>query len=271
MRPLNKLQTVLILGSIALLIILWFAPRTGSTDGKEQKKPVTAEAHDHGALKAFIDSVKNSIPPSQKQILQSSAVYSSVPDSILSFWGRVSQPAVAAWYLNELAEKTNTKDIWARTGNTWFLATRMNPGNLRHELYENAISAYEKALEKDPLDLDVKTRLGVCYVEGTGEPMKGITHLREVVATDSTKVDAQMNLGLFAVQSGQYEKAIARFERITKIDPSYAEAWLYIGQTYASMGEKQKAIDALNHFAGMTDDSLVKGEVEKYVRELKNS
>ena len=78
--------------------------------------------------------------------------------------------------------------------------------------------------------------------------MKGIMLLREVVSKDSTHINAQLNLGLFAVQSGQYDKAIERFERILQMKPEFTEAYLYLGQTYASMGKKDKAIEALEKF-----------------------
>lgn len=267
MEPRTRKQLAVVLGSIVLFTAIWFLPETKV----DKAAAPQASEHQHTGIKDYVDSVRNSFTGQEKIDLADFEKHSGNPDSISSFWNRRGYPAIAGYYLQELSEKQPEKETFIKAGNSFFLATRMNSGDLKHELYENAINSYEKALEKDPADLEVKTRLGVCYVEGTGEPMKGITHLLDVVAKDSTKVEAQMNLALFAIQSGQYDKAIARFNRITAMKPDFAEPYLYLGQTYATMGEKAKAAAALQQFSDMTDDSLTKAEVEKYIRELKNS
>ncbi len=266
-----KLKHWLLIGvSIALFILIYFLPKT--TEKGSEGQPTAATDHgDH--IKPYIDSVVAALPEQDKQILKEKEQYFKVSaDSIASFWNKRRFPGVAGYYLADFSKDHSSKANWLLTGNSFYMATRlMTTEDLRHHFYEEAIKAYEKALEEDPEDLEVKTRLGVCYVEGTGEPMKGISFLREVVAKDSANTEAQLNLALFAIQSGQYDKAATRLEGLAAMKPEFAEVYLYLGQTYAAMNDKDKAIKALTRFSEMTDDALVRSEVEKYIKELKNS
>ena len=46
------------------------------------------------------------------------------------------------------------------------------------------------------------------------DPMSGIQDLLTIVEEDSTQLDAQYYLGLFSIKSGQFEKAVNRFEKV---------------------------------------------------------
>ena len=92
--------------------------------------------------------------------------------------------------------------------------------------------------------------------------------LLEVVNKDPKNVDALTNLGYFAIQSGQYEKAIERFNTVLEIDPNNAEAFIYLTDTYLSQGEKEKGIETLEKYKALVDDPLVIQQVDAYIEEL---
>ncbi len=73
-------------------------------------------------------------------------------------------------------------------------------------------------------------------------PMQGIMMLREIVAKDTNNVEAHYWLGVFAVQSGQYDKAIPRFEKVLRLEPNYINAYMDLGAVYKELGEKEKAL-----------------------------
>ena len=56
------------------------------------------------------------------------------------------------------------------------------------------------------------------------EPMKGIMMLKDLIENEPKNVKAHLVLGMFSIQSGQFEKAIDRFEKVLAIDPNSAEA-----------------------------------------------
>lgn len=268
MKTPSKAQLTAILGAIALLVLLLFARKTGAPESTKK-----SESPQHGdfSIDAYIDSIKITLPEATKAELAKLETLKNGNDSLSQFWLRNSQPGIAASYLKKGATEIPTFTSWNKTGEFFYKAARFAKDEAKHYFIDNAIESYNKALELDSTNLDTKVNLGICYVESSGEPMKGIMLLREVVLKDSTHINAQLNLGLFAVQSGQYDKAIERFERILRINPEFTEAYLYLGQTYASMGKKDKAIDALEKFKKLSNDAAISAEVTEYINQLKNS
>ncbi|MEO5781791.1 MAG: tetratricopeptide repeat protein [Ginsengibacter sp.] len=113
---------------------------------------------------------------------------------------------------------------------------------------EIAIVLFEKAIQLNPSNQDLKIDLGSCYVYGKGmggnaaETMKGIQQLLSVVVRDSTNMKAQMILGIGGVISKQYDKAIARLNKVVVAEPGNLEAISWLADVYAETGDKVNAI-----------------------------
>ena len=73
--------------------------------------------------------------------------------------------------------------------------------------------------------------------------MQGIALLREVVAQDPNNINANLNLGLFSMKSGQFDKAVQRFKIIIAHKPDF-ESYFYLAETYKQLGQKPEAIAA---------------------------
>ena len=135
----------------------------------------------------------------------------------------------------------------------------------------------EKPIDKDSLKLVQAIEL----VNGPN-PMEGITILREIVADDQDNVDAHYWLGVFSVKSGQYDKAIERFNKVMTIEPNYLAAYIDMGGLYMEMDSAQKAlyyfnegvrIDSTNNyallFAAQTQEKLgMMAEAKKNYEQL---
>ncbi|MFY7707198.1 MAG: tetratricopeptide repeat protein [Flavobacteriales bacterium] len=135
----------------------------------------------------------------------------------------------------------------------------------------------EKPIDKDSLKLMQAIEL----VNGPN-PMEGITILREIVADDQDNVDAHYWLGVFSVKSGQYDKAIERFNKVMTIEPNYLAAYIDMGGLYMEMDSAQKAlyyfnegvrIDSTNNyallFAAQTQEKLgMMAEAKKNYEQL---
>ena len=63
--------------------------------------------------------------------------------------------------------------------------------------------------------------------------------LREAVSADSTNLEAQLNLGFFSMQSGQYDKAVSRFEKVLAIQPDLYEVQIYLSDALEALGERK--------------------------------
>jgi len=101
--------------------------------------------------------------------------------------------------------------------------------------------------------------------------MKGITILREIEKTDSNNINLQLNFAFFSEKSGQWDRAIKRFEKVLKIKPDFIEAYLHLADAYEQKGDKGKAIESLEEYLKKTDDTTAKTEIQEYINKLKTN
>ncbi|MBC6400998.1 MAG: tetratricopeptide repeat protein [Ekhidna sp.] len=95
-------------------------------------------------------------------------------------------------------------------------------------------------LEKNPTHLFLKNRLAMTLV-ASDNPMVGINMLREIAAEDPNNRQAILNLGLLAIQSGQFERAKERFETLTSLDSTDSESKLYLAVTMIETNKPKQA------------------------------
>lgn len=185
-------------------------------------------------------------------------------------WDDVNQPAAAGFLYEEVANAQPSYKNWLVTGDRFtegyrnFRDTALTVG-----LVNKAINAYNKALEFDANSLDAKTGLGVAYVSGTQNPMQGIQLLLGVVKEDPKNEKANMNLGMFSMKSGQFQKAVDRFKTVIDVKPT-PEAWFYLGTSYENLGQKPEAIIAYQKSKELAADPSLSEFVDRKIKELNN-
>jgi tetratricopeptide (TPR) repeat protein len=184
-------------------------------------------------------------------------------------WVDVNQPAPAAFYYEMLAKSGNQYSDWLKAGDLFTDAYSSEKDSLAQPaLVAKAISTYQKALEINPESLDAKTGLGIAYVSGTPNPMQGITLLLDVVKKDPKNAKANLNLGLFSIKSGQFDKAVNRFKTVVEVKPT-PEAWFYMASAYESLGQKSEAITAYEKSKELAADPNLSRYVDNKIQELK--
>jgi tetratricopeptide (TPR) repeat protein len=92
--------------------------------------------------------------------------------------------------------------------------------------------------------------------------------LREIEKTDSNNVNLQLNFAFFSEKSGQWDRAIARFNKVLKIQPDFIEAYLHLADAYQQKGDKANAIESLKKYVALVDDVTIKTEVQDYINKL---
>ena len=184
-------------------------------------------------------------------------------------WDDVNQPAPGAFYYEMLAKSGNKYSDWIKAGDLFTAAYQSTKDSLEQPaLIQKATETYQKALEVKPESLDAKTGLGVAYVSGSANPMQGITLLLEVVKQDPKNVKANLNLGLFSIKSGQFDKAVDRFKTVVEVKPS-PEAWFYMASAYENLGQNANAIAAYEQSKELAADPNLSRFVDNKVQELK--
>jgi|SRR5690606_36909695 len=183
-------------------------------------------------------------------------------------WGDVNKPAPLGFIYEELAELEPKFDYWLKAGDAYRAAyTNLQDTTLARTLNAHAINAYEKAVELDPADLDAKTGLGSAYVSGTSNPMAGIALLREVVNADPKHIGANKSLGLFSMQSRQFDRAIDRFKIVVEQQPD-AESYFYLATSYENIGLHREAIAAFEKSRDLAADPTLTQFINRKIDEL---
>lgn len=270
---LSKSQLIVILGAFLVIVLLFIAPRTKRLGISESSAQQTTHEHSGNSnlLETYCDSIIKNLSLAFKPSFERYMAIEGISrfDSLIEFWKSQKQPVLAARSQADKAEKTQLAKDWAFCGKLFYIGSGFSSLMMKNTLMGKAIDAFTLASEKEPANLEYKTSLGVCYVEGGSDPMKGIGIMREVLTADSNYVEAHFRLGLFAIQSQQLDKAISRFNKVIKLNPNFIEAYLYLGEIYAEQGNKNEAITILEKAKSISNDALVIEQIEKYIENLK--
>lgn len=270
----RKTQIGLLITAVVLFVLLFLAPKTHP--GKPESQNNVTSKTENLSLETFITMAAKSLKPEEKlsyDALLASAKSSKVDTafvSVVQFWDKQKRPDFAAYFVEQTAGRIQTSSAYGKAGDRYYYSVRFTKDNNEiPALYQSAIRCYEKAIEKDPKNLDAKIQLAACFVEDGKDPMKGIALLREVEKTDSNNVKLQLTFAFFSVKSQQWDKAIKRFYKVLEIDPLYIEAYLHLADAYEQQGQKDKTIEMLEKYASITEDAMAKQEVLKYIEQLK--
>lgn len=213
-----------------------------------------------------------------KQVSDLEAALKSASDSekpelykkLAQHWDDVNIAAPSAYYYELIAQNDATFSSWLKAGDRFTDAYQQSIDTLMQPAFvQKAIHAYQEADKIQPNTPEVKTGLGIAYVSGGSNPMEGITLLLDVVKDDPKNLKANLNLGLFSMKSGQYDKAVERFKTVIEEEPS-AEAWFYLATSYESMSMKPEAIGAYLKTKEIAADPNMNQFVDRKVNELSN-
>jgi tetratricopeptide (TPR) repeat protein len=264
-------QLLLVAGASVLTIVLYLAPQKVAKD----KKPVVTEA---SGFEAQLEAARNGLQRQEADWISNLESHLnkepgnlSLMDSLGRRWDALRKPAIAAHYFEEHAKKDQEEKSWLNAAYRYFDAFQSTTDSLQRSLMvENAIRCYENVLKKNPGNLDAKTDLGICYAEGTSNPMQGIMMLREVVQENPRHENAQFNLGILSMRSGQYDKAATRFETVLTINPARKEMYLMTGRAYMMAGNKAKAAENFEKLKKETADAELIAQANNYINQLSN-
>jgi tetratricopeptide (TPR) repeat protein len=273
---LNKTQIAVISGSVVLIVLLFFA----NTKLPKNKEAMSSEhaGNSQQEINTLVESAKGKLSGTLKlrmqkmeEALTASSDKKKAYENMINAWDSLKQPAISAYYMEQAAIASPIAKNWFDAGSRYYNATRFVEEAQHPLLFSKAIECFEKCLAIDPNYTEAKISLGACYVEGTQEPMKGIGILKEVEKTDSNNVNLQLNFAFFSERSGQWDKAIARFEKVLKIQPDFIEAYLHLADAYTQKADTVNTIKNLEKYVSLVDDVTIKAEVQEYINKLKTN
>ncbi len=190
-------------------------------------------------------------------------------DSLLAAYRAVNLYDSAAYQAGQFADAAPTLANLTLAGDSYYEAFTfaMNTDKSK-TLSQQAQAYYKKVLEKDPSRPDVRVKLGMTYV-ASPNPMEGIKIIRGVLEEDPDNQFALLNLGLLSMQSGQFDKAQARFEQLLKLNPADGKAQFYLAVCLAELGKKNEAIQLFEQVKATEADPALQQSIDNYLQQLR--
>lgn len=281
-----KKQFILAGAGIIAITLLFFFGRT-----TEKKLPITnvesvlnTQTFD---IQRFIESSKQNLTPAQVLIvtkLENGISRGDVPaqqlqayNSLANFWkdtAKLFEPYL--FYVSKAAKLDNSEKSLTFAAQIFLEALRGEQDNSKLDWETSeAISLFENAIKLNPENDDLRIGLGSCYIYGKGrsgnpeQTMKGIQELLGVARRDSNNMKAQVVLGVGGLVSGQFDKALERFQKVVNKEPGNLEAIAYLADTYAAKGNKAEAIKWYTLSKRLANNPHYTEEVDKRIQSLK--
>ncbi|WP_199117223.1 M48 family metallopeptidase [Pedobacter sp. ASV28] len=276
----RKKQIVIVTGIVLLVGLLFTRDIKGLVKPKEE---VSAEAKETQpsalSLTEVSATAKNLVSNAMaKEITALEHTYQSAKGAtkveqakvLAQKWDDLEQAVPSAMYLEDAANQEPSMGNWLNAGSRFLKAFDNTQDSLvKPIMLQKAHQSYQKAIAIDSTDADAKTGLGITIVNGMGAPMEGIAMLLDVVKKDPKNFKANMNLGMFAVKSGQFDKAIIRFNDIVKNIKATPDAYFYLATAYENLGKNQEAVEAYLQSKKLAANPTLSSFIDKKVAELK--
>lgn len=251
---LNK-PTWLVISAIALFCILYFGFSIVSKN-REQVDLQRSMVAESVSISTLLKNAKSELNKDQLESIEAFEFQLEkttegekridLLEELASRWYRLSRPEISGYYAERIAERLETDpDAWSIAGTTYTICLQQNTEDekVRSFCGLRARKAFENAISLEPEVVSHRLNLAVAYTEFPSEenPMQGILMLRELVEQYPNHTGVLFNLGRFALQTGQYDRAIERLEKAHELDPNSAIIACLLGQAYDGSGNKEAA------------------------------
>lgn len=219
----------------------------------------------HGHAKEEIEAAKKKLSSSTSQA-DKALVYKNIAD----VYAEHKEYPAAAYYYGEWSKLENSEKSLNFAGrfNLDVFHNAQTPA-IKAWAVQNAITGFERSLELNSDNDTVKMALASAYVDGTNQPMQGIQLLLGITREEPNNVPANLMLGQMSIRSGQYDKAIGRFETVLEEQPENTEALYFLAEAYKNKGDKQKAIELLEQCKKIIDNPKFSNDIDEYIKSFK--
>ncbi len=148
---------------------------------------------------------------------------------LVSLYIREERYDLAAEEQERIAEAENTEDAWVLVGNLNYDWMERQSSADRAVFAKRAIAGYQRALEINPDNLDVRTDMAIAYMYDPDNPMKAIQETNKVLERNPDHVQANFNRGIMLMQINRMDEAVSQMEKVKRLvndpdDPVYQRA-----------------------------------------------
>ena len=268
-----KTRILLVIGSAIIIWLIFMLPKVvvdNEADLGENSRDSAAD-NQSGELHTEVSpEILEAIRQIRAQVAEGltkekNAIFA---DSLAKLYANAGKFDSAAWFAEEASKFFNTTESWIKAGDQYYQAYTFAIDQVKQEqLATKARDFFQKVLDRNPENLEVKTKLAMTYLSSS--PMQGVTMLREVLTADPKNELALLNMGMLSIQSGQHDRAVERLEELVKINPNHAQGHLLLGIALMNTGEKLRAKQQFEKIKQMDSDPAVQATADSYLEDLK--
>ena len=266
---------------LACIALYFFVPRskkevdpTANTNNVSQT--VSGQSLVDGAKTALTASQKINLLSIENQLVKSKSSLDSakVYNQLSQFWADSAhriEPYLYYTYSAALLENSEKSLTFAAQLLVDNLTTPDAPPALQNWMAVNAKVLLEKALVINPKNDSAKINIGACYLFGniSDNPMQGILKVKEIVDKNPQHIYGNLILGLGGKKSGQYPKAIERFNTVLQLQPTNMEAMVNLAECYELSNQKELAIEWYTKIKALVKIPEAKDAIDKRIKDLK--
>ena len=277
----SKIQSAAIIMAALLLLILYlFVPTRPKERAQVDKTRVLeAEARSTISVEQLLLAAKSTLSANQiEPVLDLEKQLDATTDNtekakllklISREWNKLNSFALGGFYAEQVAGITKTDSAWAIAGSTYYSGFQQARDSLvRDFCLSNAITSFENAISVNPENSSHKVNLGLCFVNGGSNPMKGIMMIREVAEENPEDILASMTLGKLSMQTGQFEKAINRFQNVIQIDGTNVDAHYWVAQAYRQSNDLSNAKKHFQKCLELAKDESLKAKIQEILMDI---
>lgn len=260
----TKSQSLLVLLAVVLVIILFQLPR--SVVENEQLQEVASVENHSMEIPQEVDNQINEL----RRLIEKE----ENKDKKINFAHSLARRYLDYGVLDSAITYAEAIQSWEKepselSADIYFTAYERSANPEKGKEYAlKSREILKRLLEKDPANMTLKNRLAMTLVVSEN-PMSGINMLREILAQDETNRQAILNLGLLAIQSGQFERAKDRFENLVSMDASDHEAKLYLAVSLMEINQQSQARLLLEEILAAQDSiPAIKMMANDYLKSL---
>lgn len=249
----TKLQLTVIGACVLLLLVLLLGFGTKSKKQKQLEKS-RVQSFETLGVDNLLKDAKESLPSEKLDLIHffDKEIHDAENDSIKiemlkrlsGEWYGLKEFALSGHYASQIAEITDEEQAWSIAGTTFAIGIKNYQDQKKRDYCtDKAIQSFENALSVNPNNLQHRVNMALCYTDNPPKdsPMQGIVMLLDLNKKHPDNIPVMQQLARLAIQTGQFEKAILRLNKILSLDENNKKAICMLVDAHAGAGNQENA------------------------------
>lgn len=129
------------------------------------------------------------------------------------------------------------------------------------------ILALRALAEADPPNVDAVVWLGIFGIQ-SGQFDKARERFSEALTLEPGHLEATWQLAMLDMEEGAYDRAVVGFETVMGEDSTYANGLFFTARCYEAMGKTEAALIRYNEYLPYAPDTVVANRVQDFITRL---